>query len=752
MTFLNPYLLFGTLGVSVPIIVHLLNRYHFTEYDWAAMDLLRKAMHIRARQIRLEDLILLLLRCLAVILVTLAIARPTIKTGNVFPGTASRGVIIAIDGSFSMAHRQGIKDRFAMAMQGVHEILDTMEKGDSISIILMGSRARVLLRNQPLDRAQIEAVLQKVEPLYEPLNLERGLDEAQSLLNELKVAHRECFIVTDSQRKTWESISDKARNVLNEMSTLGRLFFVSCATEGADNLAITRFELASGTTRRGTMARYLVEVENFGHEAQENVPVSLNLNDVRIDHRVVRRIQPGESQTVSLFARFDTSGVSRLKAELGREDPLKADNARHAVALVRNALQILVVDGDPSDLPFKSETDYLLTALRPKRGGKASTLTVQRINWLDFQTAQLNRQKFPVVILANVRDVNERLAEAMRQYVKEGGGLAIFLGENVNAEVTNLRMMKDGESLMPAELLKPVGNATGEQEGRFLEIAAPEHPLAMPLRFFSEGLLKSVTYNRYFEVKLYSGSRTVLQLSDGAPLLLEKPYGRGTVILFTSTADRDWGNAVVHPVFPILLHQIVTRLTGREFERPFRVGETIRLPLPEDSKVNTVMVTDPDGNDNRIQVTQRENETHVEFPHSTVPGFYRTNLFDGIARADAAEAPSAGEAGSMRIVMAVNVDDSESDVRSLNTKELGNLFKGVLMQMPQIGQNLKEKIREGRVGRELWKVLLITALIILILEFALARWFISRTVEGDADDVLRRKSAEEILSEGSEAA
>lgn len=102
--------------------------------------------------------------------------------------------------------------------------------------------------------------------------------------------------------------------------------------------------------------------------------------------------------------------------------------------------------------------------------------------------------------------------------------------------------------------------------------------------------------------------------------------------------------------------------------------------------------------------------------------------------------------------MAVNVDDSESDVRSLNTKELGNLFKGVLMQMPQIGQNLKEKIREGRVGRELWKVLLITALIILILEFALARWFISRTVEGDADDVLRRKSAEEILSEGSEAA
>jgi hypothetical protein len=49
-------------------------------------------------------------------------------------------------------------------------------------------------------------------------------------------------------------------------------------------------------------------------------------------------------------------------------------------------------------------------------------------------------------------------------------------------------------------------------------------------------------------------------------------------------------------------------------------------------------------------------------------------------------------------------------------------------------------------------MLLIAALIVLLLEFALARWFVSRTAEGDADAVLRRKSAEEILSEGSEAA
>ncbi|MDP6505866.1 MAG: hypothetical protein QF886_19750, partial [Planctomycetota bacterium] len=78
--------------------------------------------------------------------------------------------------------------------------------------------------------------------------------------------------------------------------------------------------------------------------------------------------------------------------------------------------------------------------------------------------------------------------------------------------------------------------------------------------------------------------------------------------------------------------------------------------------------------------------------------------------------------------------------------------KGLEIAIPKIGQDLKEKIREGRVGRELWKMMLILALAALILEFALARWFVTRTEAGDASEVLRQRTAQEILSEGSEPA
>ena len=65
----------GTLLVSAPIIIHLLNKRKFKTVDWAAMDFLVEADKRNRRRIRLEDLLLLVLRCLAVVLIALLVAR-----------------------------------------------------------------------------------------------------------------------------------------------------------------------------------------------------------------------------------------------------------------------------------------------------------------------------------------------------------------------------------------------------------------------------------------------------------------------------------------------------------------------------------------------------------------------------------------------------------------------------------------------------------------------------------------------------
>ena len=78
MTFLNPLLLLAGLGVALPILAHLLNRHRVQHTPWAAMQFINRNVRIRSRQMRLKDILLLLLRCLAVLLLGLALAKPVI--------------------------------------------------------------------------------------------------------------------------------------------------------------------------------------------------------------------------------------------------------------------------------------------------------------------------------------------------------------------------------------------------------------------------------------------------------------------------------------------------------------------------------------------------------------------------------------------------------------------------------------------------------------------------------------------------
>ena len=134
MNFLNIPAVWGGLGVAgvaVPIIIHLLYRKHKRQTDWAAMELLRKALVIRSGQVRLEDYLLLFLRCLLLALVAFALLRPTLHTsgGILSSGQQRVGAVVAIDASYSMDHGNLTK-RFEEAGAKAREIFSTIRVGD----------------------------------------------------------------------------------------------------------------------------------------------------------------------------------------------------------------------------------------------------------------------------------------------------------------------------------------------------------------------------------------------------------------------------------------------------------------------------------------------------------------------------------------------------------------------------------------------------------------------------------------------
>src|SRR5271163_4083321 len=82
MAFLNPLLLFGLAAIAAPIVIHLLNRRQFEKVTWAAMRFLQASIAQTQRRLQIEDILLLLLRCLLVALIALALARPTLRSAS----------------------------------------------------------------------------------------------------------------------------------------------------------------------------------------------------------------------------------------------------------------------------------------------------------------------------------------------------------------------------------------------------------------------------------------------------------------------------------------------------------------------------------------------------------------------------------------------------------------------------------------------------------------------------------------------
>ena len=76
---LNPLMLLGLLGLGVPVLIHLINRRRVVRVAWGAMNLLHEALRQRKRNLKLEQLLLLLTRIAIPIVLALCLARPVMS-------------------------------------------------------------------------------------------------------------------------------------------------------------------------------------------------------------------------------------------------------------------------------------------------------------------------------------------------------------------------------------------------------------------------------------------------------------------------------------------------------------------------------------------------------------------------------------------------------------------------------------------------------------------------------------------------
>lgn len=697
MSFLHPLLLFGAVGVALPILAHLLNRHQVRHTDWAAMQFLNRNVRVRSRQIKLRDLLLLLLRCMALLFLVFAIARPSWTAGSWFPGEGQAGVVIAIDSSFSMGHGAKGSTRFAAALKQTEVIRGTLAPGDPVTVVMLGGDKRVVVRNMAYDAARFEEALADLTAGPGTLELVNEPERVAELVADMDAPQKEVFVLTDAQATDWKQPSDRLRDVLAKLGSSAEVFVVP-VRNGDDNLAVTDLELVSGVLRKGTTARYRATVKNCGTTPASAVAVQCRVDGVEIDRKIIPLIAPGDSETVSLFVPFHNAGATKITAEISG-DALAADNVRRTVAVVRDRVSVLCVDGSSGDAGR-----LVVAALEARAGGgQGEDSNVRAVPWLSFPAEDLSQ--IDVIVLADVPEITQEQAKQLEQFVRRGNGLVWFGGEQIKAESWNQRAATPKTPLLPAMLQSTVTTSDSLGAGKPLDADLSDHPVCLPLESLPEDLLGETRVMRLFQVEPMPNSFPVLRLAgSGAPVLLEKPLGRGQVFQFTTTADTTWNNMALTPVFPLVMQQIVTYLSGREFERPRTVGDSLTLTYAEEPAASDAVFETPAGDTITVPVREVGGQFVALLENAHEAGYYTARV-------------SVQAAG---LPIAVNVDTRESQVTCLGDVELRSNVEPLGLQVVAGGDELAAAIEASRTGRSAWRFFMMAALVFLLFECLLA--------------------------------
>ena len=724
--FVHPGLAWAGLGLAtVPVIIHLLNRRRYRKMDWAAMEFLLAAHKRSVRRLRLEQFLLLFLRCLIILLLGLGLARPFASPGAVAGlGQARRHQVLLIDNSLSTsAPGRESAQVFQEIKRRALELLDSFPSGDTVTVIPLAKPAAVALEGGSYDRQLAREQIEAIRPTYRGTDLPGGLRLARQSLqrSEIPASNHAVTLLTDNVRAAWlgpaggdsPAEASSAGRLAAELARQASLTIVQASPGQRDNLTIEEF--APELQLVGTLLPTPLGLRVVNHSARPTTGAGLQ---ILLNGRIVRELEvpplgPQEEGALQFRLQFEEPGEQNLLAVLsgGAADALAADSRHYLTVEATPTARVLLVDGKPAARRFESQCGYLATALAPEAKRRAPRQIEPKV----ITDAELETEVFGeygVIILCNVRRLAQTTCDRLAEFVAGGGALVAFLGDNVLVDHYNRAGFAQGRGALAAAIGRRALPAE-QPDAPFVLFGRENltHPVMADFADHATGSLFVARTRQYYKLaEVPAGAqdqaplRTVLKFENGDPAIVERLLGRGTSLLVTTTANMEWTNLPAKGDFVSLMWNLVGYAwPGSEMGRNLVVGWPVRRRLtPAQFSLANEFVL-PDGTRVPAEIVALGDGFAAQLQGADQPGFYKH------------EAAGAGA------TLACNVDLAESDLQPINEAALGELIGGAFELY--VDRLPRKRLGAGPGQRELSWHLLYLAFVLLLLEPLLAMWF-----------------------------
>ena len=411
MGLLAPLFLFGLLGITVPIIIHMIQRERKEVVEFPSLMFVRRIPFRSFRRQRIRHWLLLLLRCAALVLLVMAFARPFFTAASSIVTTGgTREVVILLDRSYSM----GYSDRWEQAKTSARDVINGLA-GDDRATLLFFDDSVAAGQRSTTDRASLLGMVDNMElgagvTRYGPaLKLAEGIFEASDL------PRLEAVFISDFQRAGVESAS----GVRFPEGTVLTPIPIGIEENAQDNVSVAgvsfQREYFSGRERVVVTAR----LTNRGAIEVEGLSVALEMDGREVE-TLSASLTPNGSVNVDFSA--VTLGDSPMAGAVRVDsDSLPADDVFFFVVSPGQVVTVLVV-GSGGD-----STESNLYLIRALGVGSSPSFDVRLTTVEEFDGSDL--EAVQMVVLNDTRPPTAQAGNALEAFVRDGGGLLVVAGE-----------------------------------------------------------------------------------------------------------------------------------------------------------------------------------------------------------------------------------------------------------------------------------------------------------------------------------
>ena len=674
MSFLYPKMLWGLFAVFIPLLIHFFYNRNIVKVDFSSIFYLTELKNTSIKKLKTINWLLIFIRMAIIFSLVMMFASPVIKNNSLWiPSKKEALAVVFIDNSASMSLETDGESLLEQSLKKVSKIISSYSGAVELKIFQTNPQKMIFSKFvKNIDFSDLNEI--KIIQSY-------GQDSIWTYVNSIlknittESANKECFILSD-----FSSAPDTLFE--NDLDDWQFYFFENDKPD--ENISIKSVLSKNQIKLQNQDIDFVIKVENMGNDKITNVPIEITLDEKRMG-QIAASFEEKEVKDFLFRILPPRSGIINGNVSIG-SDIFKIDNYQTFEISIPEKVNCKIISNS-------------------RKNSKAYERILSSINgntpFIEFDVFTLNRfsridlRDTDVLIVADAANFTPRAIESLKRYLKAGGSIIWFSGENYgklkDQTISNLSLPK---------LIETVDLANKSFLDVKIEDRDNEIFQNLNMRYMRDYFPKIFKYN---SLEFNFRDKMILSMGQNIPFLLNLDSKLGSIYLFTSPLELSWNDFLLKGILiPVIYRMIAISSNDETNISPVTINEKKIIKI-KNQDLNSNWVLKTPSEEKILLVPDYKNQV-LNIDQTNELGSYSVYSNDVLFTSFSTLLSSREYPNSFSLKKRINEKISNLNYRWISKKS-----------------NIVESISSNRHGMSLWRFFLLIVIILYIIETYLSR-------------------------------